>query len=493
MIDSHLKILLIEDNADDADWTSEMLTSDKKTSVEIEVAGRISQALQHLRQRKYHAVLLDLSLPDSVSPTDSFRALRQEAPTVPIVVLTGVSDEEVAYEAVSEGAQDYLVKGKFNRDVLLRSIKYAMERKRAEIATAQAVALERDLVRCMVELAPIPIARLSTDDLCVRDHNNEFGKMIAGPKGAILGRPLRELLPTLPFDKFKDVLTGVRSQRLQSCRLTSDGANEKYCDVFAWPSLGQDGKAAGIIAFFDDVSERVLRAKQRDSFLDTLAHDLKVPVVGNDRILQLIESQFLKEDGVEMRSLLAMARQANKEIFGLIDNLSWALQIDAEAVNLAPTTVDVVQTCTALINELSALASARNVSISTRLDRPLISYADRKALSCAVRNLLHNAVKFTKNNGHVVVDGQNNGTHVELRVQDEGPGISSEHRQNIFKPYWQGGRERRDGNGCGLGLYVTVQLLVAQKGSIEIESTDESGSTFKLSLPTPTSVASKIS
>ncbi|HYE55137.1 MAG TPA: response regulator [Chitinophagaceae bacterium] len=126
-----LNILIVEDNPADCIIIREMLSSSRSQISEVYEAEVLSQALQHLATHRINVVLLDLSLPDSFG-TDSLFQLREVAPNVPIVILTGLNDSEIALEALNKGAQDYLVKGEFNTGFLVKSIKYSIERKKAE-------------------------------------------------------------------------------------------------------------------------------------------------------------------------------------------------------------------------------------------------------------------------------------------------------------------------------------------------------------------------
>ncbi|HEX2261275.1 MAG TPA: response regulator, partial [Candidatus Binatia bacterium] len=123
-----MRVLLVEDNDDDALLIGESLSG---TTINIERAERLSTALAHLNLEKFDAVLLDLSLPDAWG-LDTIRRLRARASAVPIVVLTGLNDEEAAMRAVEEGAQDYLIKGQADGHLLARSLRYATQRHRAE-------------------------------------------------------------------------------------------------------------------------------------------------------------------------------------------------------------------------------------------------------------------------------------------------------------------------------------------------------------------------
>ncbi len=123
-----IHVLLVEDNPTDVLLAKEALA--EQPHFEVVVAGRLSEALELLNARRFDVVLLDLGLPDS----QGLEALRlhQSNPTVPVIVMTGRDDEELALQALHAGAQDYLVKSQLPDGLLGRSIRYAIERQRAE-------------------------------------------------------------------------------------------------------------------------------------------------------------------------------------------------------------------------------------------------------------------------------------------------------------------------------------------------------------------------
>ena len=128
-----IHVLLFEDNPGDARLFREFLHEDGFTEVELDHVERLKTGLEHLSQGKPDVILLDLGLPDSQG-LETFKRVYAQAPDVPIVVLTGLNDSEQAVEAVRDGAQDYLVKGEVSGGWLVRAIRYAIARKRAEDA-----------------------------------------------------------------------------------------------------------------------------------------------------------------------------------------------------------------------------------------------------------------------------------------------------------------------------------------------------------------------
>lgn len=126
-----IKILLVEDNDVDAHLTQDILAEWSIEQFDITHVSRLSEAFTHLARGRCDAVLLDLSLPDGYG-LPALRQMQAANPTIPIIVLSGVSDQTLALQAVQNGAQDYIVKGQGQPELLARSIRYAIERKRAE-------------------------------------------------------------------------------------------------------------------------------------------------------------------------------------------------------------------------------------------------------------------------------------------------------------------------------------------------------------------------
>ncbi len=126
---THIRVLLIEDNPGDARLIQLMLREAGNGLFSAEHVDRLEQGIQRLGSGDVDIVLVDLSLPDSQG-LQTFARLHGAAPHVPIVVLTGLDDTTVAVQAVHEGAQDFLVKGRVDGQLLARAIRYAIERKR---------------------------------------------------------------------------------------------------------------------------------------------------------------------------------------------------------------------------------------------------------------------------------------------------------------------------------------------------------------------------
>lgn len=152
--DLPISLLLVEDNDGDARLFHKMLDSD---GFRVHHRKRLAEALETMKHDKFDVILLDLGLPDSQG-LDTLRRAASHEPEAPvIVVLTGNGDEWVAVDAVREGAQDYLVKGELDRNVLSRAIRYALERHNLQKALQQArqeaeVARQRDFYTALTDV-----------------------------------------------------------------------------------------------------------------------------------------------------------------------------------------------------------------------------------------------------------------------------------------------------------------------------------------------------
>ena len=131
---SPIRVLLVEDNPGDSRLIQELI-SESASQFEVHSVGRLAEALERLKTGDYQLVLVDLSLPDSHG-IDTFHKVVERAPDVPLIVMSGLDDEVLALQTVREGAQDYLVKGNVDRQMLVRSMRYALKRAEADKALA---------------------------------------------------------------------------------------------------------------------------------------------------------------------------------------------------------------------------------------------------------------------------------------------------------------------------------------------------------------------
>lgn len=153
-----LRVLLVEDNPGDARLIRENLDDGSGEPVQLEWCDRLTPALEMVRENRLDAALLDLNLPETRG-LDTLKRIREASPDLPIVVLTGLSDEQTALEALAAGAQDYLVKGEVNTGAIFRALRYARERKRHQEELQRA----NELLRIRSRISEIFLTREGDD------------------------------------------------------------------------------------------------------------------------------------------------------------------------------------------------------------------------------------------------------------------------------------------------------------------------------------------
>jgi len=248
---SNLSVLEIEDSIDDASLIRAMLNRVRDPAFTVVHAQSVGEGLQRLREQVFDVVLLDLGLPDSKG-IDAVQRVRQACPDVPLIVLTGVDDEEVALKTLQMDVQDYLVKGQIDSNLLVRSIRYARERKRA----IEALRASESRFRRLSESGVIGIAYFDTNGR-ISDANDTLLSMIGYSRKELAKGIVRwnRLLPPkwLPYmlkvaEEFK--ATG-RIAPYETEYLSRDGSR-------LWGLFGAariEGAADGI-AFVVDITRR---------------------------------------------------------------------------------------------------------------------------------------------------------------------------------------------------------------------------------------------
>jgi two-component system, cell cycle response regulator len=275
MAHERFKALLIDDNADDTRLVREMLAEGGFARFDLVVSDRLSTGMQRVSEGDINVALVDLRLPDSQG-VDTIALLRAHAPSLPIVVLTGTTDEAAGVQALNAGAQEYLLKGQASGGMLVRALRYAIERKRLELAL-QRMAIVDDLTglynrRGFFQIAPRHLKLAHRDGkralLAIADMdglkqiNDSFGHL-EGDRAiitvaAVLKQTFRDddVIARIGGDEFA-VLAGVKGSTAEQGILTrlernlaSSGTGAGYSLSV---SIGLAAIEAGEAADFDEL------------------------------------------------------------------------------------------------------------------------------------------------------------------------------------------------------------------------------------------------
>jgi signal transduction histidine kinase len=298
MSESSIAVLLVEDNPGDVRLIEEILNEDNSGQFDLDRATDLETALKRLTGGGIDVVLLDLSLPDSQG-IDTFNQVHAHSPHVPIVVLTGLMDDAVAAQTLSNGGQDFLNKGPLNLLALQKSIRHAMQRTRAPQSYP---------VKQAVEVAE----RVHDEFLAALSH--KLRELLTSMRSGIAG-----LMEAANIDADqRTALAGIRNHVERQARLVDD--------IRAYARVGMEGKAFGLVEC-DDIVEGVLdRLKPSMDETRTEVVHKALPTVWGDgaQIGQLFENLIANamqwRGEAPLRIHVGVDCQGPEWVFSILDN-----------------------------------------------------------------------------------------------------------------------------------------------------------------------------
>lgn len=185
--------MLIEDNPGDVELIVDLFNQRETESIELHTAETLTEGLETLANANIDCVLLDLHLPDS-DGLDTFTQLQKHHPDVAVVVLTGLHDDDLAAEAVRQGAQDFLEKGEFEYSLLRRTLRYALERQQ----TQQALQHSEEKLRTIVQKLNDIIFIIDADSGEILDTNPAIKSTLGYDAETIIGTSIFSLIDNTP-------------------------------------------------------------------------------------------------------------------------------------------------------------------------------------------------------------------------------------------------------------------------------------------------------
>ncbi|MCD6584637.1 MAG: response regulator [Desulfobacteraceae bacterium] len=503
---NNIRILLIENNSVDARLMAEMLSETRQVQIDLYTADCLKKGLEVLIENSFDLLLMDLNLPDSAG-LKSFEKVKQNFPVLPIVIMTGLDDEEISVKAMSLGAQDYIIKGNIGASGMERVIRYAVERKRCEAALHSSLTFLETLINTI----PNPMSYRDNTGKFL-GCNDAFAKQILGlEKGEIMGRTLFDFPDKIPNDMAKhyqqqdvDLLEkgGVRSYEAElKC---ADGI---FRDFYFNKTVYRDisGNAAGIIAILQDITDRKIKERERKELESHLHQAQKMESIGtlaggiahdfNNILSAIIGFSELaldkEEDEVDTAEDVKEILKAGYRAKKLVDQiLTFSRQTEQE---LSPLSVYLI------VNEaLKLLRSSlpATIEINQNLNTREEILADPTQIHQLVMNLCTNAYHAMRPSGGILevslseetvragesapVPDMRPGQYIRLTVGDTGIGMDDETLKRMFEPYYT---TKPTGEGTGLGLAVVHGVVKSHNGFIKVESRVGKGTVFQIFFP----------
>jgi PAS domain S-box-containing protein len=503
-----MNILLIEDNPFDCKLTTTYLSETGGGLLSLETAERLSGGLEVLSKGDIDAVLLDLFLPDSEG-IETFSRVHSSFPEVPVIVVTGLDDEALGIQAVRDGAQDYLRKKDLSGELLVRTLRYAVERNQAE----EKLRRSEEYLRHLLDSVAEAIYEVDKDGVCT--YCNPACLRVLGYTSPV--QLIGKNMPLLVHHSRKDEVDGIPDD--STVRRTAQGGERVHIfdemlyradgskfpgEYWANPISHATGSTGAVVTFIDLTErkrfEEQLRQAQKIEAIGRLAggvaHDFN-----NLLGVVLANCDLLQESGPQ--SELA-PRALERIVQGARSAASLTAQLLAfsRCQTLKPALLDL----TVVINEARRLLAHLIPDDITQIIKATGDLGQVRADASQVQQIIVNLALHARtampHGGTLTIELQNEeiehaissngsqfvppGSYVTLKVSDTGNGMDAASQAHIFEPFYT--TKSRE---PGLAMAIVHSIVKQAGGHIVVSSVLGSGSTFKVFLPRADEPAAK--
>lgn len=470
---SALSILIVEDNPGDLFLLQETLRLTRLPFEEVYKAASAAEAIEALNAYRINVVLLDLSLPDS-SGFNSFIQVHEYAEDIPIIVLTGLADTELALETMAQGAQDYLVKGEYDERLLAKSIQYSIERNRIRLSLIES----NESYRNLFFNNPLPIFIWDLHTFQILEVNDVAQEEYEYTREELLEMSVLDLRAPEFYEKIRlfareflenDIpkKSGIWEDRKKSGEtMVLDISSHK---------IDYKGRAA-ILAIHNNITEKIrLEEKLQEEKL------LKQKEI-NEAMIQVQEKERYEistelHDNVNQQLTVAMmyiasAQQKSPEVAELLkQSSSFVLNAIEEIRKLSQILVTPLikhfglsKAIESLLDDISFVNTLQIDLVADSFFEEDIKYDFKLNIFRIVQEQMNNIIKHSKAT-HVNIELMRNDKMVYLKIADNGVGFDVNQQRK------------------GIGLYNIISRSELYNGIVDIQTSPGNGCGIYITFP----------
>ncbi len=528
----NLRILLVEDDEAFAQYVV-LLLQEAAEAYRLSHEPCFDKALDRIGSEEFDVLLLDLNLPGTSGlPTlHSVQAVLRDR--CPVVVLSGMGDQQFHMEALRQGAQDFLIKSDLNGNELVRAVSYATERHQMRSRMSQALreaeqakhsfedlivknvdgvlVLDREGVVLYCNPAAETLLGRRAEDLMglelgIPSFSGETtevdivdtqGKQRLSEMRVVdtewMGRPvyiasLRDVTgrrqAEMEREKLQSRVGSVLARLQESFRLLAEGHLDTRVGTDL-PGELREGPFSEVLLHFDETVEKLEGLTRLNAEIYTMStHDLRLPL--STMLLSLDHHMNnLQASPDQRRDWLKVCQRSGAKLLRRLDRLMhlFAIESDKMDVILQPTDLGaLLRHCT---RDLERLALDRRQTLQLSETPPLPEvFCDPFKIVHVLENLVSNAIKYSEEEGTITLAASMaDDAHVRVDVADQGAGIPAADRDGIFDRFQRGSQQRGKSHGSGLGLAICKDLIEAHGGRIWLESPNGRGTRFSFTIP----------
>jgi len=473
-----IRVLLVEDNPGDARLFTELLRDAGASNLKMIQVDRLAAAIDHLDNGPFDVMLLDLSLPDA-DGLDTLVRAHAHAPKIPIVVLTGHDDEALAVRAVRAGAQDYLVKGRVDGELLVRSIRYASERGRS----LEALERREEHYRSLIENSLDLISILNLDGT-IRYASPSHERLLGYTACELVGRNVLSFVHPEDANRVQLALVNGNNGRAVECRVYHRDGSLRVLESFS-RNLSHVAGVNGVVVNSRDITERKRLEEQ-------LHHSQRLEAVGrlaggvahdfNNLLMVITGYSHMLLDAMHPSDPARLDLEQVVKASERAADLTRQLLAFSRRQGVRASLVDL----NALVREMDRMLRrvlGEDIELCVNLTPQLKSVcADPGQIEQVILNMVVNARDAMPGGGKLTLETRNAGTTarecVTLTVRDTGVGMDAPVLSRIFEPFFT-----TKEHGTGLGLATSYGIIKENGGDLRVESAPGQGTTFRIELP----------
>ena len=248
--------------------------------------------------------------------------------------------------------------------------------------------------------------------------------------------------------------------------------------------VSQSGKITGVVAVFRDITKEDEVDKAKTEFVSLASHQLRTPLA----MISWYSEALLDDDknfSSKQKENLLKIKKSNERMLSLVRSLLNVSRLEVGTFVIEAKNIDLIEIAREVIEEVGALAVIQNITIERRFsDDKIIFKGDSQLVRMIIQNLLTNAVKYSKENGKVLIEIFKKSGRIVIRVKDGGIGIPESEKEKIFTKMFRAKNiKEKDADGTGLGLYIVKSIVDHSGGNVYFESKESKGSVFTVDFP----------
>lgn len=467
-----VKILLIEDDEDDALLTREYLEEIENFEFEVAWQPDLALARKNMLEGDYEIFLVDYRL-GSENGLDLIKFIHDKGILTPAIVLTGQGDLKVDMDASRSGAADYLIKAELNASVLERTIRYAL----SQAKVVRELNEKEKKYRLLFERSIDPIF-LATQKLALIDVNTSFLKMFGYTNQD--GAPLESIFESKEdYTYFKKTLKEVEQIRDFEVSLITKSGEKKVCLLNC---VFIPDQASEFCCYQGIVHDLTIRKQAETDMLiaerlsltgkiaRTIAHEVRNPLTNLNLALDQLRSEIPVATESTVLYTDIIERNANRieQLVGEMLNSSRPKELHLELNSIREILDD---TLSLALDRIKLRQIELNKNYAEDLPRILV---DKEKLQIAFLNIIINALEaMTPDKGILTVSTSLKNKILLVEISDNGKGIAAPDIKKLFDPFFTDKQ-----SGMGLGLTSTKNILNSHSANIEVTSELGKGTTF---------------